>query len=202
MKKLLFIAMACVLCLGLVGGAFAYFSDTETSTGNVFTAGSLDLTYDVAGGPQYNGTSVALFSIGDVKPGQTGTVVVSLHNIGTVAANHLNVKFQNLVDNENGINEPEAIVDFTPLAGELSQSILVKMWIDGGNGILDPGESYLNGGIPVALSTVIGEDVDMGPLGASSVTYLAVAWEIDPDADNIIQSDSTVCDALFTLAQN
>jgi len=42
-KKILFVLMACVLCIGLVGGAFAYFTDTETSTTNTFAAGTLDL---------------------------------------------------------------------------------------------------------------------------------------------------------------
>jgi len=39
--------MACVLCLGLIGGAFAYFTDTETSNNNTFTAGYMNLVLDV-----------------------------------------------------------------------------------------------------------------------------------------------------------
>lgn len=34
-----------------VGGTIAYFSDTETSTGNTFTAGELDLKFQVDGAP-------------------------------------------------------------------------------------------------------------------------------------------------------
>jgi len=30
----------------VVGGTIAYFSDTETSTGNTFTAGAIDLKVD------------------------------------------------------------------------------------------------------------------------------------------------------------
>ncbi len=30
----------------LIGGLYGYFEDTETSTGNTFTAGTLDLSYD------------------------------------------------------------------------------------------------------------------------------------------------------------
>ena len=48
MKKILFSVMTMVLVVGLVGGgAFALFSDTETSTGNVFQAGTLDLHFDI-----------------------------------------------------------------------------------------------------------------------------------------------------------
>jgi len=43
-KKIVLSALAIVLAIGLAGaGAFAYFSDTETSTGNTFNAGTLEL---------------------------------------------------------------------------------------------------------------------------------------------------------------
>ena len=44
MKKILFAVIALVLCLGMVGGAFAYFSDTATSVNNTFSAGDVDVT--------------------------------------------------------------------------------------------------------------------------------------------------------------
>ena len=44
MKKILGLSIAVLLVTGLVvGGTLAYFSDTETSTGNLFTAGTIDL---------------------------------------------------------------------------------------------------------------------------------------------------------------
>jgi predicted ribosomally synthesized peptide with SipW-like signal peptide len=47
MKALLMSLMVIALVGGLVGGGlFAHFSDTETSEGNTFTAGTLDLTVD------------------------------------------------------------------------------------------------------------------------------------------------------------
>ena len=63
MKKILFTVMAVVLCLGLMGAAFAYFSDTETSTGNTFTAGTIDLAVNDEN--PWVGT-VAMFT--DIKP--------------------------------------------------------------------------------------------------------------------------------------
>ena len=66
-----------------IGGTIAYFSDTETSTGNTFTAGSIDLTVDSK--CTYNGvastqcgtwtlkdlelTANKFWSFTDVKPG-------------------------------------------------------------------------------------------------------------------------------------
>lgn len=44
MKKILGLSIAALLVIGLVGGGtWAYFSDTETSTGNSFAVGTLDL---------------------------------------------------------------------------------------------------------------------------------------------------------------
>ena len=44
MKKIIGLSIVAVLIIGMVGaGTWAYFSDTETSTGNTFTAGTLNL---------------------------------------------------------------------------------------------------------------------------------------------------------------
>ena len=42
-KKLLFAIMAVVLCVGLVGGAFSYFTTKVPDTNNVLTAGTLSM---------------------------------------------------------------------------------------------------------------------------------------------------------------
>ena len=50
MKKIIGLTIAIVLAVGIFGVAtFAYFTDTETSTGNTFTAGTLDLKTNDAG---------------------------------------------------------------------------------------------------------------------------------------------------------
>jgi spore coat-associated protein N len=80
-KKLLFILMACVLCLGLVGGAFAAFSDTEESTGNTFTAGTLDLTLDGT----WTGSGGSLpVSLTNMKPTDQTTITLNLNNVGSL----------------------------------------------------------------------------------------------------------------------
>ncbi len=61
-----------ILIIGVVAGMFsigsgAFFSDTETSTANVFTAGTLNLTLD--GGSAGAGDSVTgTFVFGPLKP--------------------------------------------------------------------------------------------------------------------------------------
>lgn len=47
MKKILIsVGIIGVVAAAIIGGTVAYFSDTETSTGNTFTAGSIDLKID------------------------------------------------------------------------------------------------------------------------------------------------------------
>jgi len=75
-KKILFVLMACVLCIGLVGGAFAYFTDTETSSTNSFTAGTLEL--DGTGITGASAITIDCMAPGDV----TGEYVITIKNAG------------------------------------------------------------------------------------------------------------------------
>jgi len=81
MKKILGLSIAVLLVTGLVvGGTLAYFSDTETSTGNLFTAGTIDL--------EVNGTNPWTSDIDaawtDYKPDQTVSAAqITLTNVGT-----------------------------------------------------------------------------------------------------------------------
>ena len=45
-KLILSLSIIGIVAAIVVGGTIAYFSDTETSTGNTFTAGAIDLTID------------------------------------------------------------------------------------------------------------------------------------------------------------
>ena len=85
MKALLISLVAVTLVGGLVGGGlFAYFSDTETSTGNTFNAGILDLQLN-DGDPDAwaDGADVTWSSAPDWKPGQSVTGVLEMRDGGT-----------------------------------------------------------------------------------------------------------------------
>ena len=62
-KKLLFAIMAIVLCVGLVGGAFSYFTDTVTSNSNTLQAGTLNVEIANAGGTYSNGSRYCKFCL-------------------------------------------------------------------------------------------------------------------------------------------
>jgi len=112
MKKILFTMTACVLCLGLMGSAFAYFSDTETSSGNTFTAGTLDLKVDVDpsgsvtdwqdSAPNYGMiyTGAEFEIINNMEPGDLEYNTLGIKNAGTVDG-EVSIEFINVVNAEN-----------------------------------------------------------------------------------------------------
>lgn len=80
MKKLLYLILTLLVVVGMAGaGTFAYFSDTETSSGNTFTMGTLDFTiYD----PPAAGHQV--FNISNMAPGDVKTGYIAVVNDGTL----------------------------------------------------------------------------------------------------------------------
>jgi predicted ribosomally synthesized peptide with SipW-like signal peptide len=68
--------MACVLCLGLIGGAFAYFSDTAASNANTFYAGDVDITL--------SGSLADGVTLDDMAPGDTVTGTLYVTNTGSL----------------------------------------------------------------------------------------------------------------------
>ncbi|MDD5146317.1 MAG: TasA family protein [Candidatus Pacebacteria bacterium] len=81
-KIILSLAIIGAVAAIAVGGTVAYFTDTETSTGNTFTAGTIDIAID----GQNPWTSH--YSVGDLKPGETGNINFDITNVG---ANPVNV---------------------------------------------------------------------------------------------------------------
>jgi spore coat-associated protein N len=102
MKALLMSLMVIALVGGLVGGGmFAYFSDTETSTGNTFTAGTIDITVAPAeDGVFINGTQT------EFKPCEWGYLTITITNVGQNPAK-VYKHIKSLVGNQGTQSEPE-----------------------------------------------------------------------------------------------
>ncbi|MFC1860572.1 TasA family protein [Chloroflexota bacterium] len=98
MKKIVGLAITALLVMGLVGGGtWAYFSDVEVSTGNVLSAGTLDLT--VNGG----NSDVVMLTLNDKIPGDNdggSPGYLTLKNIGS-AAGDLTFKITAISDDES-----------------------------------------------------------------------------------------------------
>ena len=221
-----------VVALGAlgVGGTLAVFSDVETSTGNTFTAGTLNLVNTVsgtgpsgkfvvtAGGDGINGNVVFGGDAVKLKPGESGSITWSLQNTGTVPGT-LTI-LASLTSSENGKNEPElaAAGDVADPAGELDLYMGVKLTRDGTFLVGTAG----NYGTWSALVTALNAESRAMAGGAATPVYV-LSWdlalnlksagadnlfgtvdvppEVDVD-DNVIQSDSLLLDITFTLTQS
>lgn len=164
---------------GVVGiGVFAsqaYFSDTETSAGNVFAAGAIDL---LIGNESYvtdvNGNLVAspatswqlsnltnqlFFNFNDLKPGDIGEDTIAIrvndNNAWVCAAARITE------DSDVDYTEPETEDDPTvnlsnPLGtdGELAENLNFAFWADDGDNVYETGEQIFLQGPASALNTV------------------------------------------------
>ena len=202
MKKILIGLMTLVLVVGLVGaGAFAYFSDVETSEGNTFTAGTLDLQIDAdptSGGetwvddlnvPTVNQLADELVS--NMKPGDQGLILVGVKNAGTIDG-VADIHFILVSNNENGVIEPEA---GAPLEngggpGELAQSINVDIDYNG---------VWLYTGTLESLNC---QNLILGPLPTGETATISILMWINTGVGNEIQGDSCKVDVEFSLNQS
>ena len=85
----------------VVGATVAYFSNVETSTGNTFSAGILDLKVNDEDNPG------VLFTLSNITPGHyydAGTV--TLKNAGSIPG-RLSIKIKDPVSHENTLEDPE-----------------------------------------------------------------------------------------------
>src|SRR3989338_7080590 len=168
-KRIVFSALSIFASAAFVVGAtFAFFSDSETSSGNVFAAGEIDLQggndawYN--GEPQ-SGSSWPLkdlnsddlfFNYSDLKPGDWEEDTISLKvndNPSWVCAN-LKVTQDDDVD----CTEPELEDDGTCSEadsdlwdGDLRNELSFIFWADNGNNVLEKNERVVMSGTPADL---------------------------------------------------
>jgi len=200
-RKIRLSALVVVLVLMLallIGGLYGTFEDEETSIGNVFTAGTLNLVSEISGSGftdnvvvnnQLDGINDNI-TFGQVMPGDNGTISWTLWNDGTVDGSLALVS--TVVGSENGQNEPEALVDATATgSGELIGLILCTLYLDG---TPQTGEITL-----AAMETFLNDTVS---LAAGQTVVYRLDWRMDNVATgNEIQSDAAQIDITFTLTQ-
>lgn len=183
----------------MVSATGAFFSDTETSTGNTFSAGDIDLRIDnTSYYTNASGTLVAspnntwtisdltnqlFFSFSDVKPGDIGEDTISIHPGTNDAWACMAADITATPD--NGINEPEADAgDVTNgvLGGELQNFLNFTFWEDDGDNVFETGETVISSLTGTAAAIFNGDwlpiaDSTNGPaLAGNSTTYIGKAW--------------------------
>jgi predicted ribosomally synthesized peptide with SipW-like signal peptide len=174
-----------VLIVGVVAsvagaGTWAAFSDTETSTGNTFTAGTLDLQLT---GKQVPATTS--FTVSNVVPSANSVSLgtLKLINGGNINGN-LVAKIININDDENGeANDAEHDAD-TTVGGDLG-SVLELTISDGTNTFI---------GTPAELTSM-----DFGLINTGK--EITVSYKVPQTVGNEIQGDIVGFDIEFTLTQ-
>jgi len=176
MKKILTSVLTIALVVTVVAGAtVANFYDTETVTGNTFTAGSLDLTVNGENDPVQFSFSTDLLTPGVTK--NAGTVAVK--NEGSLTGK-FTLMMTNVHSDENGLLEPEIAdgdiegqeIDPTGYNantgdGELWDMLSVTLYIDSNNdGVMQWYEPVIVSAAHTDMTTGSGFriplDVDLG----------------------------------------
>ena len=185
----------------LVGGTGAFMYNKNTSTGNTFATGIIDLKVDNESYTTNNegdlvfssSTSWALsslegklfFNFLDLKPGDIGEDTISLHVNTNDAWMCMDIKLTSTP--ENGQPEPEIAVDPTAgiNEGELQKYLNFNFWADDGDNVYEHGELIFKKGtaediwngqtwsIADSQTNIWGGS---GPIPANTVKYIAKAW--------------------------
>jgi len=156
--------MIAIVGVAVAGATGAFFSDTETSTGNTFSAGAIDLLIDNSSyynGEVSEGTSwyqpVNLedgvhffFNFGDLKPGDWGEDTISLHidnNPAWLCSNFTLTSNDDVssIEPELGDGDDEDVPDDL-WDGELAQAITFIWWADDGDNVLEDDEDVISEG--------------------------------------------------------
>lgn len=158
-----------LLTVGVLGATVfgvtqAFFSDTEASTGNTFTAGAIDLKVDntsyvtnnagvLVSSPETSWQLTDLvaqrfFNFSDLKPGDRGEDTISLHVENNDAWMCANVQVTG--DFDNGFSEPEdemfgtnSDLDDGTANGDLDSELYFYFWRDDGDNVFEADENIL-----------------------------------------------------------
>lgn len=224
-KILMSLLIIGIVATSATAGTWASFSDQETSKDNVFTAGIIDLKIDCSGDTYFDeqddgpdGTLPKFFNYcsvpdHDIKPGDSGTVVISLHLTGNSNDAWLYMNVINLTDTDPTTSEPEEEAETLGQVNQLSEEILVTVWQDNGgncgmnsgyagNGIMDCNEWLIHDGTLASLAAMDEfYAFKHGAVPGCSIRYVGFSWELPYDVGNEHQSDRTQFDITFRAAQ-
>ena len=203
MKQILvpIVTIGLVAMLAAGAGTFAYFTDTETSAGNNFTAGTLDLetcrnTFVIEGiQPSYTGHTGESFYDGRIG-------IESYQNKGTCDGKAY-VTITN-ISNTEGEN-PESETDIVE-PGDLGDHLKVTKFV-WGTSFWPPtapsSVTHINNTIVVnkTLKEIEGTPYLLGDLPAGKKYYAEFYWELPAGTGNDCQGDVVMFDWKLDLDQ-
>jgi predicted ribosomally synthesized peptide with SipW-like signal peptide len=196
MKKIILsLAMIAMVSAVAIGATRAYFSDTETSNDNTFTAGSLNLTLD-----GNDGTNVVKWTVGPMAPGNQPKGQFTLVNTGNVAG-YLDLENIVVTSHENGIIEPETEAgDVTDPEGELEDVLNLRLFTDlNCDGWISAGDTTFFNGKVGTIAPNYDLNVLIPASGKACITGIYDWWSTADD--NKAMTDSFDLDITFELGQ-
>lgn len=201
MKNIIKSFLIIVAVAAVAGGAtYSYFSDTETSTGNTFTAGTLDL--DVDGN---NGVNTVKFTVANMRPGNQPTGQFRLHNSGSLSG-YLDLENISVTSEENGCNEPEIGAGDTTCSpstgnGELQNVVNMRLyWDNDCNGSYSTGDVQIYSGMTGSVASSYDTNKSIAAGGTQCLMAVYDWW--NTSSDNLAQGDGMTVNFGFELGQD
>ena len=216
-KTIISLSIIAVMATMAVGATSSYFSDLETSAGNIFTAGTLDLKVGGSDPTQWS------INVGDIKPGESDSDEAEIVNIGSIDG-YLHITFANLVNDENSCVEPEEETanqsqenceaeggvwngnscDLSgDSSGELAKNLDVVVYLDNDDsGTLTDDDTFIYEGVvdSAILSLLQAKLIDL-KLNSGDAEKFRIDWSVDGSVGNEVQSDKAGFDIPFELTQ-
>lgn len=129
MKKILIsLGIIGVVTVAVIGGTVAYFSDVETSAGNILTAGTLDLKIK-DGDESWGDGATATWMAEDIKPGDeyafTAPLIMLSKTYESIDADHLEISCGYSVEEEDPCLESDTDCETNLHPGEMAKEMLI-----------------------------------------------------------------------------
>lgn len=193
--------MIALVAIVAIGATKAYFSDVETSNGNTFTAGTLDLNVD--GG----NTNVVKFTVANMSADDQRIGTWKLKNVGSING-YLDLQNIVVTSYENGCVEPESESGDASCAnpgmgeGELQNQVSLSklFWDNDCDGWVGAGETAIFDGKVGTIATGYDTNRSLAAGAEQCITGQFNWWNNGP-SDNLAQGDSFTLDMTFELGE-
>ncbi len=173
-------------------GSNAAFSATTDNTNDAWATGSLALTNN-GGGTTYSGTTAALFTEANLKPGDTGAKCITVQSGGTLPGN---LKLYRGTISGTNSAALAAVLDVTVDAMAVGASTNVQANCTGYTG--GSSGAVFNGTLNAMPSTYAAASATAVAAGTQRVVY-RIGWTVNSGAGNSVQSSSAQANLIWEI---
>ena len=185
MKMLASLVLVGIVLFGIGAGTWAYFDDTETSSGNYIAAGTLDLKLGDGSSTWLDDPYIPNYTVKDVYPGWSDWLDFYAKNFGSIDGDlYMTVTY---TEGVGETPEPEG----TPDDPVLDDKLYIAVYVDG---VLKDNET---------LSWWAAHpDYSLGDLNAGDMAHIKIVGYIPTIVGNEIQGDWVNVTVKFKLVQD